>query len=553
LDVILHIGKQKTGSTAIQHRLSALRPELKSRGFLFSEAFGGGKARYLKTLFTSKQLDADDAAKLRRFEAELASDFPVVIVSNENLFSNRRDVIQAMYTFLKSFGRNPRVYAYVRRPDEHTLSRYQQRVRTGEIAWSLETFVNRVTGKDYFQDSARLDNWKSVFGDDAVSCRLFHRETLKGGPAEDFMEWIGIPVEEMPSPPPGSSEARESLDRASIEILRFSRRLCTEYPDQFGTGFVETVRNRLRGLPKGPRLNLSAELAARIGEASRGDTEAVAASYLTEREAALLLAPTSILEDGGAVPYETISRTLGMIGDLGAALRQPTGTEELPEMPVDAGGERLLDLLRHYEAEHPDSLDDETIARAAVLLRGSTDTGSTTASKDAAEEERFSMFARLLTICDPLDAEGQQARGARRLRRLAGRQERRAKRGVPVRPRDAQDRILSPRLDTEVSDPEKRRAQMAAVAAAPVSPGTPLPPGTTPVVDVTSAFVPAAESLEDRQRRRQERRARAASAVEAAGDASTPSPERQERKRRREEPNAGSAESAEASSEKQPA
>ncbi len=544
MDVVLHIGKQKTGSTAIQRRLSALRPELKSRGFLFSEAFGGGKARYLKTLFTSKQLDAEDAAKLRRFQEELASDSPVVIVSNENLFSNRRDVIQAMHSFLVASGRKPRIYAYVRRPDEHTLSRYQQRVRTGEIAWSLETFINRVTGKEYFQDSTRLDNWRSVFGEDAVHCRLFHRQTLKGGPAEDFLDWIGIPVEEMPPPPAGNGEARESLDRASIEILCFSQRLCTEYPEQFGTGFVETVRNQLRNLPKGPRLNMSAELAARISEASRRDTEALARDYLTEREAALLLAPGTLQDDGGTTPFETISRTLEMIGDLGAILPEAEAADGLPETPLDADGERLLELLRRYASEHADRLDGETVSRAAVLLRTPAGAPPSAVAMEPAEEERFRLFARLLRICGPLDAEGQQARGARRLRRLAGRQERRAKRGVPVRPRDARDRILSPRLDTD--EPESRPAR------APIAPAAAPQPLTeqATAVGATPPFVPAAESLEDRRRRRKERRAREAAAAAAAASATdhapAPSPERQETE-------AGPSHSAEASAEKQPA
>lgn len=51
LDVIIHIGRQKTGSTEIQARLSSIRDQLAPRGVLYSQAFGKKKAVDIKKVF----------------------------------------------------------------------------------------------------------------------------------------------------------------------------------------------------------------------------------------------------------------------------------------------------------------------------------------------------------------------------------------------------------------------------------------------------------------------------------------------------------------------
>jgi hypothetical protein len=246
LDVIIHIGRQKTGSTEIQARLSSIRDQLVTRGILYSRAFGKKKATDLKKVFIpGKPLKGGDAAAMvAAFEAELASKPAMLIVSNENLFDSESDAIAAIRDMVVDAGGSPKIHAYVRRPDEHASSLYQQRVRSGLKAWSMDEFLDRIIAEKYYDSCACLDRWADAFGRDALHVRLFHRELIDGTPFADFAGWIGLPVEgiEVPAQKPG--KAKVSFDAASVDAIRLFRRYDNENPGVFSEQFMMRVSGR---------------------------------------------------------------------------------------------------------------------------------------------------------------------------------------------------------------------------------------------------------------------------------------------------------------------
>jgi hypothetical protein len=124
LDVILHIGRQKTGSTFIQASLDATRRQLARRGVLYPSAFGAGKSRFIRDFFEGGRrlegrIDEVGAVLDREFARR---SWDKAIISNENLFVSTPEVMRSLEDFIAAHKATPHVYCYVRRPDEHVVS-----------------------------------------------------------------------------------------------------------------------------------------------------------------------------------------------------------------------------------------------------------------------------------------------------------------------------------------------------------------------------------------------------------------------------------------------
>jgi hypothetical protein len=564
LDVIIHIGKQKTGSTAIQTRLFAVRDQLARRGVVYSKAFGKKKAQNLKNVFRSgRSVKGGDAGSMSAaFEAELARKPGMLILSNENLFAADRDVRVPIRDMIVAAGGRPKIYAYVRRPVDHAASLYQQRVRTGEKTWSIDEFLEAMIDKKYYNFANYLDEWADVFGRDAIHVRLFHREILKEGPFEDFVDWIGVSTRGIRFPDPKAEKPKESFDAGGVDVLRFFRKYDDEHPGVFDERFLEGVRHRIRHSNSGRRLTLTAAQAHKICEATRPDLERLADGYLTPREAELLLAPSKASGPGAqSDAYDLISRALDVIGDLGKNLGLPDGNATPdPSLPLDPPAQELLDILKAYAAEAPDRLDAATIVRAERLLRERSGAEREPEPEEPAPEPESEPVE---TEAVPLTPE-QELRRARRARRVPSAE-------YPVFCRLVEicvglGTLSKPQKENRsaaVLDRRKRRVEWRrrkhgrdAAAAGAEAPAPAAVPSTTiaavaepPVAGL--AATPAVDvDREERRRRRQERRAQQAAATEAG--LPPPITKRQERMKRREERKAASA-GAQAAAEVQPA
>ncbi len=426
MEVIVHIGQQKTASSTIQRGLQALAKPLAAKGVLYSQSFGARKARHVKdVLLTKSRVQGHHAEILAALRKEIQGEgIRKVVISNENLFTSSGAVIEALHRLINDMGGRPRIHLYVRRPVDHIVSRYQQRIRSGGEIASLKDYSEMMIRAGLYAYFDKIEQWRATFGREALQVRLFHRETIEPGPLENFLEWIGVHLD--PAILEGVKQLRtnESFDPIGIEVARLFRRYFRESGER--EGLIYGVLRRLRRLNTDERLAADARLARRITEAFGKDNEQFAKAYLSDKEAELLLAPPIILEARLLEPRDIIERTLGVFGEIGSFIALPRQAAE-PDAPppwLDEEASTLFSFAEEFAKANPRRLSQETLDRLRRLLveRSPPDLLAAAAAGkhevmdcddekvedecgftvDAAAETRYRLFVRLMSVCADL-------------------------------------------------------------------------------------------------------------------------------------------------------
>jgi len=231
MELFLHIGTDKTGTTTIQKFLDVNREALRKRGYLVP--MSPGSLRHVKLFlygFDDEKTVKEPWWKNRcptpadfrrefsqQFSDEIrASDLPKVILSDEGLWRLSQNEILRLQSLLSDHFDNITVIPYLRRQDEHVTSRYQQVIKTGG---SVLTFSEYLEGRHpYYYYADILARWAAVFGREALMPRIFDKQAFSGGSLiADFLSCVGM----------HDSAAFEdvetlntSLDAVSLEFLR---------------------------------------------------------------------------------------------------------------------------------------------------------------------------------------------------------------------------------------------------------------------------------------------------------------------------------------------
>jgi hypothetical protein len=433
IDVALHIGQEKTASTRIQAHLCAVRAALRGRGILYSSAFGDDKARYLlDALLGDRRLDAagTDAAR-RAFAGEMLGAWTRLVLSSENLFRAKREQIEPLSEFLAGHGGRPTIYCYVRRPDDHLASLYQQAVRGGSQLLKLEEFAAKFVKGRYYKYHEKLSVWVDVFGRASVKVRLFHPDLIRD-PVDHFLNWIGVPTYIRPDPPLSKRSLNEGYDAVSVELLRLLSLQRERFSGAYDDASFRWVQDRLLDFNTSDKLRLAPDQARAVLLHCRADHERLAAEFLTDDEKHLLLeappipasqAPVDgsdvaarIREVLGSAPLstkprrvigqpDTSPRTIGGVPDppirSGRAVElepgAPPPVNALAEQPPvsahetarDAGSAggvlltRLLDVLEDLDGEKQSGCAAETSAGKSAMAAAVTMTAGTTSESNA--------------------------------------------------------------------------------------------------------------------------------------------------------------------------
>jgi hypothetical protein len=197
--IILHIGRHKTGTSAIQHFLSRNRPRLGRLGWDYPRSLSGRAAHHDFVAGLDSRRGVGDARttpdglvrEAERMTAWLTTPGDKIVSSEafQNLDPEiLRDVFPAGRT---------RVLVYLREPLDYLISSYAQTIQ----AQAARTpFVNYAAS--FRPDYARfLDRWAAVFGDDAIQARVYDRSVLCGGDiVHDFVEALGLPADQVRFP-----------------------------------------------------------------------------------------------------------------------------------------------------------------------------------------------------------------------------------------------------------------------------------------------------------------------------------------------------------------
>jgi hypothetical protein len=305
LDLTLHIGTGRAGSSSIQFFLRDNRERLRELGILYPQTPGRARHARLGLFVKSKtelesspewrrQRQSDTAsfrrAFRRRFLSEVeASGLSRVLLSDEILFGSSEHALRRLSRFMHRIAGSLRLVAYLRRQDDHMVSRYQQGVKTGWVArlrdWAEEDM------SDLYDYRRRIGMHERLLAPTDFVVRRFERERFVDGSLfQDFLDAARIDAraEDLTQVP----KLNKSLDAESVEFLRLMNLHRIEY--EGGTaGLIDNraLIKRLTKVSAGPTLTLPASVLDAFMEQWEESNRAVAREFLGDQTGQLFRAP----------------------------------------------------------------------------------------------------------------------------------------------------------------------------------------------------------------------------------------------------------------------
>lgn len=266
MELCLHIGTEKTGSTALQGFLRDNRERLKQQSVAVSASLGdpnhiavpllmlerGGQRAHIAKWLTFPNSDTSDLAGycLDQLTQEGALRSNKLIISSEHIFSFSTDLeaVHRLQSFCESVSNDIKIIVYLRPQDKLVPSLISSRVRSGESP-SMEHIISNTPWLYY---DRVLENLSKTFGKERIMVRAYSGARL----ISDFLNAISVSEKGLKT---DIERTNQSLDRVQIEILKG---LNDRIP-----AFIDGIRNPIRtGLvgfvaanKLGPPLGLSEE------------------------------------------------------------------------------------------------------------------------------------------------------------------------------------------------------------------------------------------------------------------------------------------------------
>lgn len=183
--IILHIGPDKTGTTAIQRALKTSRALLHEYGVLYSNNLTNNdkwltvnfcKLTDPTTIFSVKKDEIAEKCcnyiNVLKKEIETSS-AGVLILSHEGVPHLETDELEALRDFLLHYTSNIEIVVYARAPLSYAGSAISQRIITGRKAWANHLPV--LCYKDYLQKMIY------VFGKTSILLKHFEKSKFPAG------------------------------------------------------------------------------------------------------------------------------------------------------------------------------------------------------------------------------------------------------------------------------------------------------------------------------------------------------------------------------------
>ncbi|WP_298561832.1 hypothetical protein [uncultured Aliiroseovarius sp.] len=269
MKLILHIGQEKTGTTALQHGLYLNEAVLNQHGFCLSHTIDSTNNRglvacfqknpdnyfILNNLTSPEAIEAFRNRTLAGFQAEvkeLSKHYHTLIVTSEHFQSRlvQPNSIAQLSEYLNGIFDDIDVICYFRRQDSKVSSAYSTHISvggTGSFSKHLENAKRRRNGN--FNYVYFANKWTAHFASSRFMPRFFSRNALEGGDIMvDFFSALGSPqvADDLETP---AGERNVSLSRRGLWLLRRTNRL---FP-RFRNGRESKIHRLVTGVIKASR------------------------------------------------------------------------------------------------------------------------------------------------------------------------------------------------------------------------------------------------------------------------------------------------------------
>lgn len=246
---VLHIGTEKTGSTAIQHYLKENRQRLSKHGILFPIAESETHTSQWEFVAISHQrpwiqdvgreLQVNNAEQQARFkeqlEAKLDSEFQAsnaerLLISSEHFQSRlvQEEEIEALKKFLERWTDDFKIVVYFRRQDELALSLLSTRIKSSAPIDVENILLTMKRSPRYYAYDEIFERWANVFGQSSMVPRIFNETRWpQGGLIADFCQATSIPVL-----PHTHKRYNLSLDRKGFHFIHSLNKQFVERTDR---------------------------------------------------------------------------------------------------------------------------------------------------------------------------------------------------------------------------------------------------------------------------------------------------------------------------------
>lgn len=287
-ELTLHIGMNKTGTTALQTFLFQNRQTLSQAGLLYPKTglgnrlAGRGLHYRLSAAFLNGDASAPDMMS-KLLEEMDASEAKHAIVSSE-FFVDLRDLGPLARSLA---GRQVRILVYLRRHDHWVSSLFSQAVKSrAEPPWgpSAEAFIRHIRHNvgHYYVYSRLLDRWAAAFGREAVHARLYDRDVITDALAQFGLSPASLPNLKWPDGRENRSPSRRQL--AAIDHVQRA-----PYPDAVRVAMVRRILDMDDAAAA--RDLITAQTAHALIEEHKDDYAKIAKTYLGRSDGVLFDEP----------------------------------------------------------------------------------------------------------------------------------------------------------------------------------------------------------------------------------------------------------------------
>jgi hypothetical protein len=239
MKLILHIGTQKTGTTALQQFLYANREPLAACGFHYATPpHGLREANFVGNALNVGKCRVVNAFLTRHMELALRRGADTILVSAENFYAmsvldamQRREVcanaverdralIETLQSLMPEGIATTQIVCYFRRPDRYAESLYSQHVKRGIIfAGTFDEFLPIVKPALFYNKYMRA--WSDVFGRKNCIVRLY--EPVRADIVSDFVRNV-VCIENIEQLADSQNRGNERVGRDLLEFKRLKNR-----------------------------------------------------------------------------------------------------------------------------------------------------------------------------------------------------------------------------------------------------------------------------------------------------------------------------------------